>query len=61
MKTPINAVPCVLCHNLVSLDSAKTDDLGRTIHETCYIEQLLARQAQATVELKIHDRPRKWN
>jgi hypothetical protein len=58
MKTPINAVPCILCRNLVSLESATTDDIGRTIHETCYIEQLLARQAQVTEELNSGKRPR---
>jgi hypothetical protein len=61
MKTPIRAVRCVLCHNLVLLTQAKTDDMGRTVHETCYIEQLLARQAQATVLLKSRERLIKAN
>jgi hypothetical protein len=59
MKAPIKAVTCVLCRNLVSLESAKTDHLGRTVHETCYLEQLLARQSEATVELKRPETPRK--
>jgi hypothetical protein len=58
MKAPINAVPCVLCRNLVSLAEAKTDDTGRTVHEACYFEQLLLRQAQVTKELKSGERPR---
>ena len=52
IRTPIHAVICVLCRNLVSLESARTDDNGRTVHEACYLERLLARQAEVTVELK---------
>jgi hypothetical protein len=59
VKTLVDAVPCVLCRNLVSLKSAKTDHLGRTVHEACYFELLLARQAQITEELKSRERPKK--
>jgi hypothetical protein len=59
MKTLVDAVPCVLCRDLVSLKSATTDHLGRTVHEACYFEQLLVRQAQVTEELKRRERGQK--
>jgi len=45
MQTHPTAVTCVLCRNLVSLETAKADEIGRTVHETCYVERLLARQS----------------
>jgi hypothetical protein len=57
MKAAITAVPCIVCRNLVSLAEAKTDELGRTVHEACYFEQLLARQARGAEELKSRERP----
>lgn len=35
------AVTCIFCRNLVSLENAKTDELGRAVHETCYVERLV--------------------
>lgn len=37
---------CALCHDPVFLKTAKTDDNGKTVHETCYLEQVLARKQE---------------
>jgi hypothetical protein len=34
------AVTCLLCRNLVSLENAKADELGRAVHEDCYVRAL---------------------
>jgi hypothetical protein len=31
---------CVICHQPVSLETAKTDERGRTVHEECYLLKL---------------------
>jgi hypothetical protein len=38
MITPVSYLPtCHICNKPVTLDSAKADELGRTVHEGCYL------------------------
>jgi hypothetical protein len=43
MNTRIHttSVTCLFCRDLVSLENAKADELGRAVHENCYVERLL--------------------
>ena len=41
MSTPV-LFPCAICNQPVSLGDAKADDKGRTVHEDCYLRQLIA-------------------
>ena len=36
---------CPLCNKPVSVESAKTDERGRAIHEDCYVLELKVKQA----------------
>ena len=42
---PIQVVRCSICEQPVSLESAKTDEYGRTIHEECYALKMKLKQA----------------
>jgi len=33
-------VTCYICNKLVKLETATTDEAGRTIHEKCYVETI---------------------
>jgi hypothetical protein len=38
MITPVSYTPaCHICNKPVPLELAKTDELGRTVHEGCYL------------------------
>lgn len=41
----IQVVRCSICEQPVSLESAKTDEYGRTIHEECYALKMKLKQA----------------
>ena len=36
---------CHLCEKPVKLETAKTDELGRTVHEGCYVLHVSLRKA----------------
>ena len=38
-------VHCSLCHNLVPLESSRTDEDGHAVHEECYVLRLRLEQA----------------
>jgi hypothetical protein len=40
MGNVATALPCAICGKLVSLDFAKTDEDGQTVHEQCYVLKL---------------------
>jgi hypothetical protein len=41
MTVPVSHVPrCHICKKLVTLELAKTDEEGRTVHEGCYLLKL---------------------
>lgn len=42
MQTAIKSVPCSLCHEPVSLETAKADHDGKAVHEDCYAQKLQA-------------------
>jgi hypothetical protein len=31
---------CVLCHSPVELETCKTDERGRAVHEECYVREI---------------------
>ncbi len=31
---------CYICNKLVKLETATTDEAGRTVHERCYVETI---------------------
>jgi hypothetical protein len=41
----IQVVLCSICEKPVSLESAKADEYGRTIHEDCYALKMKLKQA----------------
>jgi hypothetical protein len=41
----IQIVRCSICERPVSLESAKADEYGRTIHEECYALKMKLKQA----------------
>jgi len=41
----IQVVRCSICEQPVSLESVKTDEYGRTIHEECYALKMKLKQA----------------
>ncbi|HXO30790.1 MAG TPA: hypothetical protein VN901_00400 [Candidatus Acidoferrales bacterium] len=41
----IQIVRCSICEQLVSVESAKSDEYGRTIHEECYALKMKLKQA----------------
>jgi hypothetical protein len=41
----IQVVRCSICEQPVSLESAKTDEYGRRIHEECYALKMQLKQA----------------
>jgi hypothetical protein len=44
-KSPPQSVRCSICDKPVSLESAKADEYGRTIHEECYALKMKLKQA----------------
>lgn len=44
-KSPSQNVRCSICEKPVSLESAKADEYGRTIHEECYALKMKLKQA----------------
>jgi len=41
MTIPVSYLPiCHICNKPVKLETAKTDDVGRTVHEGCYLLNL---------------------
>jgi hypothetical protein len=42
MSTPL----CPICNKSIYLETSKTEENGRAVHEECYIQQLLATQPQ---------------
>ena len=32
--------PCSICNELVELETAKTDETGKTVHEECYVQKI---------------------
>jgi hypothetical protein len=47
MTNPIPPfVVCSLCHKSVELESSKTDEQGKAVHEECYVEDLAKRLAR---------------
>ncbi len=38
---PVKVFPtCAICSRPVRLETAKTDERGRTVHEECYLQKL---------------------
>lgn len=37
---PPSSFPCALCNKLVKLETSKTDEDGRAVHEECYFAKL---------------------
>ena len=33
---------CSVCHNPINLETTKTDEDGKPVHEDCYVQHLLA-------------------
>jgi hypothetical protein len=44
MSTPL----CPICDKPLELETSKTDENGRAVHEHCYIQQLLASRIEST-------------
>jgi hypothetical protein len=43
MSSPVSAFPtCHFCNKPVKLESAKTDESGRAVHEGCYLLSVMA-------------------
>jgi hypothetical protein len=36
---------CPICNKPIALETSKTDENGRAVHEDCYIKRLLASQS----------------
>jgi len=48
MTFPVSYLPtCNICHKPVKLETAKTDDSGRTVHEGCYLFKVTVEQHSA--------------
>jgi hypothetical protein len=43
-------VICYICNKLVKLETAATDEAGRTVHERCYVVTI--RQLKPSIPLK---------
>lgn len=43
-------VLCVVCHEPVQLESSKTDEDGRAIHEDCYVRVLQGQSDSGSTE-----------
>lgn len=39
---------CVICGKSVPLETAKTDECGKAVHEQCYIWKIIFEQTNAT-------------
>jgi hypothetical protein len=39
---PFQKITCSICSQSVVLETAKTDENGKPVHEDCYIKRLLA-------------------
>jgi hypothetical protein len=46
-RFPQYAVNCSICHSPVELETAKTNDDGDTVHEECYVLQLVSNKRSA--------------
>jgi hypothetical protein len=51
-----NHLVCAICREPVSLETAKTDDDGKGVHEECYVQKIVGNngkldQGQATREV----------
>lgn len=42
---PAAVVTCVICHKPVPLETAKTDERGKTVHEECYVSKMKLERA----------------
>ena len=45
LRNSSNTVRCSICEKPVSLESAKADEYGRTIHEECYTLKMKLKRA----------------
>jgi hypothetical protein len=39
-------LPCSICNNPVQLEASNTDELGKAVHEKCYVLAVTERPAQ---------------
>ena len=37
---------CAVCHKSVKLETAKTDERGKLVHEECYVQATLGSEGQ---------------
>jgi len=50
MTSSLSYLPmCCICNKPVKLETAKTDDLGRTVHEGCYLLKLGVKRDETSV------------
>jgi hypothetical protein len=48
MSSPVSYLPtCHICDKPVKLETAKTDELGRTVHSGCYLLQVMPKKYPA--------------
>jgi hypothetical protein len=42
----LSYLPCCICNNPVRLEACSTDELGKAVHEKCYVLAVTERTAQ---------------
>ncbi len=42
----LDYLPCSICGNLVRLETSNTDELGKAVHEECYVLIVIQRTEQ---------------
>ena len=40
MVKRLTAVPCAICREPVRIEECKTNDIGKPVHEACYVKRL---------------------
>ncbi len=43
MQRPERPLICSLCHQIVAIETSKTDEDGTAVHEDCYLQALVSK------------------
>lgn len=55
MTAPVSYFPkCSICNKPVTLETAKTNELGRAVHEECYVLKVCAKRTHQKARVRGH-------
>lgn len=61
MQLPVQEINCSICNKPVSLESARTDEAGRAVHQECYLLSVATKTGRDSVHRAITNAERKYS